>query len=182
VPAGHLRPGHRIHRQPDPPSPPTGADEVLKLAYEEARAALREQDATLGSVRNRATGLLGAAAVGTSIAAAVGLLNTDPQRGHLLPGWATWSLLALVVVLGAGVMVVLWPAPRWRFGPAPARLLEAAGEDITRVRRSATQAMIAALASNDRALGRRMAVYRLTVGILTLELVVLLLALILTRR
>jgi hypothetical protein len=56
------------------------------LAYEEARAALREQDATLGSVRNRATGLLAAAAVGTSIAASVGLLNTDPGRGHVLAG------------------------------------------------------------------------------------------------
>src|SRR3954452_3505216 len=66
-------------------SPP---NEVIKLAYEEARAALKEQDATLSNIRNRATGLLAAAAVGTSFAAAVGLLNTDPARGTVLPIWA----------------------------------------------------------------------------------------------
>jgi hypothetical protein len=63
---------------------------------------------------------------------------------------------------------------------AAARLLEAAGEDIDLVRRVTTQAMIAALASNDRVLGRQMAVYRLVVG-LTLVLVVLFVALILSR-
>ena len=50
------------------------ANEVIKLAYEEARAALKEQDATLSNIRDRATGLLAAAAVGTSFAASVGLL------------------------------------------------------------------------------------------------------------
>lgn len=69
------------------------ADEVIRLAYDEARAALREQDATLANVRNRATGLLAAAAVGTSFGAAVGLLKTDPSRGYLFPRWAMWALL-----------------------------------------------------------------------------------------
>ena len=51
------------------------ANEVIKLAYEEVRAAaLKEQDATLSNIRDRATGLLAAAAVGTSFAASVGLL------------------------------------------------------------------------------------------------------------
>jgi len=44
------------------------ANEVIKLAYEEARAALKEQDATLSNIRNRPTGLLAAAAAGTSFA------------------------------------------------------------------------------------------------------------------
>jgi len=61
------------------------ANEVIKLAYEEARAGLKEQDSTLSNIRNRATGLLAAAAVATSFAAAVGLLNTDPGRGAVLP-------------------------------------------------------------------------------------------------
>jgi hypothetical protein len=161
---------------------PTGPDEVIKLAYEEACTALRAQDATLDKVRNRTTGLLAATAIGTSIAsaAAVGLVDNDPGRGQAMPGWAAWSLLLLAAVFGAGVVVVLWPAPRWLFGLGPARLLEAAGEDIDLVRRVTTQAMIAALASNDRVLARQMAVYRLVVG-LTLVLVVLFVALILSR-
>ena len=47
-------------------------NEIVKLAFEEARAALKEQDATLGSLRNRAIGLLAAASVGTSFAASFG--------------------------------------------------------------------------------------------------------------
>src|SRR4051794_3473473 len=58
----------------DPRATAPPPNEVIKLAYEEARAALKEQDATLSNIRNRATGLLAAAAVGTSFAAAVGLL------------------------------------------------------------------------------------------------------------
>jgi hypothetical protein len=158
------------------------ANAVIQLAYEEARAALREQDATLGNLRNRATGLLAAAAVGTSVAAAVGLLNTDPSRGPAFPAWAGWTLLALVALLGGGVLSILWPATRWAFGPAPARILQGSDQDIDAIRRHATQAMITSLASNGRSLERRMAVYRGTVGVLTSELLVLLAALILGRR
>jgi hypothetical protein len=157
------------------------ADEVVRLAYDEARAALREQDATLGNVRNRATALLAAAAVGTSVAATVGLLNTDPNRGQVFPAWAGWVLLLLVAAVGAGVMAVLWPAPKWQFGPNPRRLLDAAGADTDGVLRAATDAMIAALASNDRQLRQRMNAYRGAVLVLTAQVTVLILIMILAR-
>src|SRR5918998_1535268 len=48
-------------------------DEALTLAYESTINALREQDSTLSNLRNRATGLLAAAAVGTSFTTALGL-------------------------------------------------------------------------------------------------------------
>jgi hypothetical protein len=98
----------------EPVGTPIRADdkfnEVIKLAYEEARAALKEQDATLSNIRNRATGLLAAAAVGTSFTATIGLLRTDPAKGVVLPHWAGWTLIALVVLIGSGVMAVLWPS------------------------------------------------------------------------
>ncbi len=83
---------------------------VVKLAFEEARAALKEQDATLGNLRNRATGLLAAVSVGTSFAASVGFLNTDPTKGAVFPQRAGWTLLPLTLLIGGGVMTILWPA------------------------------------------------------------------------
>ena len=156
-------------------------DEVAQLAYGEARAALREQDATLANLRNRATALLAAAAVGTSCAAAVGLLNTDPDRGHVFPAAAGWALLLLVVLVGAGVMVVWWPAPNWTFGPSPDKLLGSSGTDLGSVLRAATRAMIAAVESNDRLLGRRMSAYRASVIMLMAQVALLVLIMILAR-
>src|SRR4051794_1827093 len=120
------------------------ADEVTRLAYDEARTALREQDATLGNVRNRATALLAAAAVGTSFSATAGLLNTDPSRGFTFPKWAAWSLLVVIALIAIGVMAVLWPAPTWNFGPSPRALLKRAGEDVDVVLRAATESMVLA--------------------------------------
>lgn len=153
------------------------AEEIIRLAYDEARAALREQDATLANVRNRATGLLAAAAVGTSFAASVGLLNTDPGRGATFPGWAGWTLFALVTVIGVGVLVVLWPVARWGYGPQPATLLGHASADADATLRQATEAMIVAIASNDRLLTRRMTTYRITAGVLMVEILTLIAAL-----
>ncbi|HZD14060.1 MAG TPA: hypothetical protein VE196_02795 [Pseudonocardiaceae bacterium] len=77
---------------------------------------------------------------------------------------------------------VLWPTTRWQFGPSPAGILQGAEQDIDTIRRHATQAMINAITSNGRSLDRRMAVYRGTVCVLMLELLVLLAALIFGRR
>lgn len=154
------------------------ADEVLVLAYDSALSALREQDATLNSLRNRATGLLAAVAVGTSVATGVGLQGSPGDGGTTLPTWAGWLMLLLVAGIGAGVLVVLWPTSRWSFGPDPARLLASSGDDVDRVRRVATAALIEAIAANDRTLTRRMHAYRVGAVLLMLETVVLLLALI----
>jgi hypothetical protein len=157
------------------------ADEIARLAYDEARAALREQDATLSNVRNRATALLAATAVGTSFAATVGLLNVDPDRGDVVPAWAGWALLMLVILVGAGVMIVLWPASNWQFGPSAHKLLDSVGTDTDRVFRAATQAMISAIASNDRLLRRRMDAYRAAVVVLMTQVALLVLIMTLSR-
>jgi hypothetical protein len=145
------------------------ADDLTQLAYDEARAALREQDATLANVRNRATALLAAAAVGTSFSATAGLLNVDPGRGDVFPAWAGWVLLSLVALIGAGVMVVLWPASHWHFGPSARKLLDSVGSDSDSVLRAATQAMIVAGVDNDHRLRQRMTAYRATVVVLVAQ-------------
>jgi hypothetical protein len=157
------------------------ADEVSRLAYDEARAALREQDATLSNVRNRATGLLAAVAVGTSFSATAGLLNTDPGRGRIFPAWAGWVLFLTVVLIAAGVLVVLWPTPAWNFGPSPAKLVEMAGQNVEEVLVAATHGMITAIASNDRLLAQRVTAYRATVLVLMVEIALLVVTLLLAR-
>jgi hypothetical protein len=158
-------------------------NEVIKLAYEEARAALKEQDVTLANVRNRAAGLLAAASVVTSLAAAVGLLNIDPNRGRTFPTWASWALVGLMVLIGIGVMAVLWPSQAWDFGPSPEIILaNAEGDDIDAVRRTATRAMLLASESNSRKLAWRVRAYQATVLVLLGEVVLLMSTLVLARR
>jgi hypothetical protein len=158
------------------------ANEVLELAYNAVTAALKEQDGTLSGLRNRATALLSAAAVGTSFAAAVGLLNLDPARGAVFPAWSGWTLLVLIVLIGASVMTILWPIPGWNFGPDPQALLSKEGESVDDVRRAATRALALACKSNSKALRLRMTAYRVGVAVLLVEIVVLLITLLLGAR
>jgi hypothetical protein len=158
------------------------ADEVTRLAYDEARAALREQDATLANLRNRATALLGAAVVGTSFSATAGLLTTDPGRRDVFPEWAAWCLLGVITLIAVGVMAVLWPIPTWNFGPSPIELLGRANRDVDAVLRVATEGMVLALALNDRSLRQRISAYRATVVVLMMEIGLLVVALILARE
>lgn len=153
------------------------ADEVLRLAYDEARTALREQDTTLSNVRNRATGLLAAAVVGTSFSATAGLLNIDPGRGRTFPVWAAWTLLSAIILIAVGVMAVLWPIRTWTFGPSPSALAARSPDGIDAVLRAAIASMAAAIASNGRLLERRVTIYRATVLVLMLEIGLLVVAL-----
>lgn len=150
----------------------TEVNEVLKLAYETANGTLRDQDVTLANLRNRATGLLGAVAIGTSFAASVGLLTTDPGS-QTLPAWAGWTMLVLVIFIGGTVMLTLWPTADWKYGVQAAALLANSARSIDDVHQQAAQAMVAAAASNEELLNRRFMAYRVGVVALILEVVVL---------
>ncbi len=143
------------------------ANEILKLAYQAAGETLAQQDSTLGNLRTRATGLLAAAAVGTSFATGVGLYKAEPGPSTL-PSWAGWVLLGLTIVIGVSVMIALWPATDWNFGANPAALLANSGQDVDVVHAAATTAMVAAAASNETFLNQRFLAYR--IGVLTLIL------------
>lgn len=156
-------------------------NEVIELAYEEARAALREQDATLGGLRNRATGLLAATSVGVSFAAAVGFINTDPTKGSTFPAWAAWTLLPLILLAGGAVMAITWPGG-WAFGPSAESILAAATYGIDEVRTATTTTMLASIAANEISLRWRMRLYQAAVLLLLIEAAALILTLVIGRR
>ena len=91
-------------------------DERLQMAYDAGKAALAQQDTTLGNIRNRATGLLTTAGLATSFAAGLGLLNTDPTKGSVFPIWAAFTLIGLFAAIGVISIAILWPM-QFGFGP-----------------------------------------------------------------
>src|SRR5215208_3361777 len=101
----------------------TVPDKNLELAYDAALQALSQQDVSLGNLRNRATGLLSAAALVTSFAAGLGLLNTDPEKGEVFPVWAGVTLLCILIVIGALTMKILWPV-NYHHGADAKQLME----------------------------------------------------------
>lgn len=121
--------------------PERKVDPVLQLAFDSAKQRLTQQDTTLTALRNRATGLLAASSVGTSVAAAVGLLNLDPTRGRVYPLWAGWSIVGLVLAIGLCVVVVIWPAQKWAYGVDPGRVLKDVGKPADEVFKNVTLAL-----------------------------------------
>lgn len=156
-------------------------NDVAKLAYDAAMAGLKEQDATLGNLRNRATSVVATASIGTSVATSVGLLGTDPRRGPAVPEWGAWALLLLVVAIGACSVFVLWPIRRWAFGVSPAVLLAHLDVDEAEVREDATRAMVEAIGKNSRLLQIRARAFQTAIVLMVLQVVTLLVALLLTR-
>ena len=105
---------------PDPVA--RAAPEAYKLAYEEARRALDEQERALAELRSRAGVVLGAAAVTTSFfgsralhagsiyLVASGKLNAA-GGSDALDIWS-WLAIASFAVLGAAVLWVMWPGKK----------------------------------------------------------------------
>lgn len=153
------------------------ADKRLELAYDAGQKHLAMQDATLGALRIRANNLLGTAALFTSLSAAIGLVNTDPNRGAVLAPWKAIVVVSVVAVLGLCVVFVLWPINKWRFGPDPSIILVEyrAGEDENAIRKLVIDAMITAIASNADALKWKQTAFRCAAALLVAEVVLLLL-------
>ena len=99
-------------------------DELLDLAYNAAAARLTSQTDAFESLRTRASGILAVAALVTSFASGVGLFSTDPSKGKLLPLWALWTLLGILVVLGCCAISILLPTQNWSHDPSARIILE----------------------------------------------------------
>ncbi|MEV7526181.1 hypothetical protein [Streptomyces sp. NPDC091371] len=139
-------------------------DGKYTLAYEAALLALTQQDATLANLRNRATGLFTVAAFITSFSSAIGLISEERS----LSTGVVVGLVVAMAVIGVCAMVVLWPDDDWRFGPSPALLLKASGDEPS-IRHRATLGMITASEKNERTLKRRANWYRAGVVVLLVE-------------
>ncbi|MGW7723280.1 hypothetical protein ACWGJ6_08010 [Streptomyces canus] len=134
------------------------------LAYDAGVLALTQQDGTLGGLRNRATGLFTVSTLIASFSSTIGLV----QNNHPWPSGVLWGLLAALIVVGWCAMKIVYPESSWDWGPGPAELLMASGDDLT-VRHAAAKAMIGAIERNDRALNKRFFWYEVGVVVLLFE-------------
>ncbi|MGV0777721.1 hypothetical protein [Mycolicibacter kumamotonensis] len=151
------------------------ADKRLELAYDAAQKALAMQDATLGNFRTRANNLLATAALFTTFSTAVGLINTDEDKGPVLPAWGAFLLLLVLLFLAFFVLRVLWPEENWPYGPSAKEILARcdAGDDEDAVRKYVTDKMIEGLASNRTKLESRQNSFKLAALLLVVEVVLL---------
>lgn len=152
------------------------SDKRLELAYNAAQTKLAMQDTTLGNIRTRANTLLASAALFTSFSAGAGLLNTNPDQGSVVSSYAGTSLLVILVLLGACVIYVDWPATNWAFVPSASIIMEKYRDDETEeaIRVFVTDAMIEGGKKNQPKLDRRQNAFRAAVVLLVAEVALLL--------
>ncbi len=159
------------------------SDKRLELAYEAAQRKLSVQDATLGNVRTRANNLLAAAALFTSFAAGIGLINANSGHGAIISRWAAVTLLVVVALLGLSALSVIWPAKGWAFVPSASKIMQMyhSGEDETAIRKFVIAAMIEGGNANSVKLKRKQDAFRVAAGLLLSEIILLLAVLILKK-
>jgi hypothetical protein len=75
---------------------------AYELAYDEARRALEDQERVVNELRSRAGVLIAAAAITTSFFGGRTLAVDEV-------GVASWAAIVFFALLGATVLVVLWP-------------------------------------------------------------------------
>ena len=154
------------------------SDVRITLAYEAATDVLQSQDVTLGNVRTRAGTVLTVAALLTSFAAGLGLINVDSRNGAVFPATGAWTLLGVLVAI-AGTSLHRWAAarrPGSALRPRPGedrRTPERRQDRGVEIRESEVTAMTTDIASNARHIAGRQTAFRCSVVLLVVEVVVL---------
>jgi hypothetical protein len=158
------------------------AEKSLELAYEAAKANLSQQDATLGSMRNRATAMFTAAALAVSFTAGIGLISGDGKVTRAYPVWAGVSLLVVLTGMGTAVMIIQWPVRQFHFGPSAQVILDQHqdGQDEDAVRRHVTTKMIEGGRVNRATIEGKQNALRVVVALLWLEIILIVLAIVTT--
>ena len=148
-------------------------DKRWELAYDAAVKSLSQQDSTLGNLRSRATGLLSAATVATSLGAGLGLYSNKASDATAYPAWAAGALILLVIALGGTCVAVLWPV-RMCFGADAEKIKAkiAEGVPVDDVRSYVVDELLAGRAANSAALRKKFGLFRIAAGLLTAETVV----------
>jgi hypothetical protein len=93
-----------------------GRAPAYELAYTEGVRALDEQRVVIDAFRTRAGLLLSAAAIATSFLGGAAL---DGGTSVL-----TWLAITAFVLLGVGVILILWPRGDWEYTARPRRIIE----------------------------------------------------------
>lgn len=154
-------------------------EDRVQLAYTAAVNTLSRQNATLNNLRSRATALLTVAALSTSFSTGVGLLNVNHANGTTFPTWAAYTLLGIVVVIGALCVFILWPIHAFGYDPSANYILEHAdqGESADQIARALADVMIRGRNDNDRGINVRMTAFQVGAVLLIVEVAVLVIAL-----
>lgn len=145
-------------------------DKRLELAVNAGLANLKQQDTTFGNLRNRSAGVLTTAALVTTFAGGLGLIEKSR-----IPRWAALALLVVLVLIGVLVVAVQWPARVWSFGLDPGLILERvdSGYDEDGLHRYLARELKTAMSSNDKIIHKRGILYRIAAGLLMVEVVIL---------
>ena len=88
---------------------------AFRLAYEEAKRGLDDQEQAVVELRSRAGTLIAAAAITTSF------FGSQALRHHV--HFMSWVAISCFVALGVSVLVILWPRRDWEFALSPERFI-----------------------------------------------------------
>lgn len=150
---------------------PVAEDKRLELAYNAGKNTLSMLDTSLGNVRTRANTLLATAALFTSFATGIGLINTDAHKGVVLSPCKGLLLLLLLVALGICALFVLWPIDDWPYGPSAKVTMEKynTGDDEGAIRKFVIGAMIDGIDKNKGKLKARQRAFQWAALLLVAE-------------
>ena len=157
-------------------SPVASSDSLYELAYNAATEVLKQQDGTLTSVRNRASGLLATAALVASFSTAIGIIKVTPSKAVQIPQQYGWALLATFVLTGVASSAVLLPIKRWAYGPDPDLLIKAIKDEgltAEQLYSKFTPLLTAANRRNARKLMLRVRCYQAATILLVIEVGIL---------
>jgi hypothetical protein len=145
-------------------------DKRLELAVNAGLANLKQQDATLRNLRNRAAGILTTAALVTAFAGSLGLVGKEQ-----FPRWAALLLLVVLVLIGMLAIAVQWPTHGWAFGLDPQLILGRIdqGDDEDKLHRYLAGELKTAMSCNSQIIHRCGILYRIAAGLLVIEMVIL---------
>ncbi|WP_405365588.1 hypothetical protein [Kitasatospora sp. NBC_00039] len=150
---------------------------MIETAYEAAEQALKMQSERMNGMRNRASGLLASAAIVASFSAGLGIINTDPKKGHIAPIWEIGLLLGILACVAGCILAVLWPS-RFYYGPSAQEILRLEKFDLSDddIRTYITEKMIWAHGENQDFIGVRANYFRMAIILTFLEVAVIVIA------
>jgi len=139
---------------------------AYELAFEEAGRALDAQERTVNELRSRAGVLIAAAAIATSF------FGSRTVSGAEL-GPLVWVAVAAFVLVGAGILVVLWPRSDWSFSASAIDLIADYVEpdplELPLIHRDLALHRAAAYDRNAQQLRRLFTIFRVALIVLVIE-------------
>lgn len=144
------------------------ADQLYKVAYDEAVRTLSEQQAAIESFHNRAGLLLSAAAVTTSFLGAQAMQGCGSSV-------VLWMALCSFVAVAAASLAILWPR-RWEFAASPRGVIESCVDpsgvvQIEDLYRDLSLRMHGSYLANHRGLKHLAIAFQVASGLLTVEVI-----------